>query len=345
MIKKRNQKIAFDFKLVLFFSITFSALLVGALTLAIINVYALDDADVITTAILVGIPLVVSSIMSIFLAVASTKRRFYELNVFLKSLEKVSKGDFNVHLDNKGVKTMVPVYDSFNSMVKELQRNEILSNDFISNFSHEFKTPIVSIKGFASLAKDDNLSMQERNEYLDIIISEIDRLVTLSNQTLLLTKLESKEIIINKKSFSLDEQIRQSILLLQNDWEGKNINLVLDLDKIKIKNNQDLLQQLWLNIFSNAIKYNNVGGTIEVTLKEREEQTILVMIKDNGIGIDEEAIKYIFNKFYQADSSRKGEGLGLGLSIAQRIIELCGGVIKVESEKNKGTAFFITLPK
>lgn len=345
MAKKKKQHTTFSFKSVLFFSITLSTLLIGSITLAIINVYILDNADIIAAAIVVGIPLVASSITSIFIAVASTKRRFYELNSFLRALDKVSKGDFSVYLDNKGVKTMAPVYNSFNVMVKELQGIEMLRGDFISNFSHEFKTPIVSIKGFANLAKSDNISKQERDEYLDIIINEINRLVTLSNQSLLLAKLESKEIVIDKKLFSLDEQIRQSIVLLQNEWEEKNIDLSIDLDNVKINSNQDLLQQLWLNIFSNAIKYNNEGGTISVVLNEKDDKTVLVVIEDSGIGIDEETIKYIFNKFFQADYSRKTEGLGLGLSIVKRIIELCDGTIDVESKKNKGTTFFITLPK
>lgn len=345
MSKKKRQNITFDIKLVLLFSIMLSALLVGALTLAIVNVFFLDDIDLIATAFVVGIPLVVSSIVSIFFAITSTKRRFYELNIFLKALDKVSQGDFDVYLDNKGIKTMVPVYDRFNAMVKELQSIGILRNDFISNFSHEFKTPIVSIKGFANLAKDQNISDKEREEYLDIIIKEIDRLVALSNQTLLLTELESKEIIIDKKLFSLDEQIRQAIVLLQNEWEEKNIELSIDLDEISIISNQNLLQQLWLNIFSNAIKYNNIGGKIDVILKENDNETIKVIVRDNGIGISEETIQYIFNKFYQADKSRKSEGLGLGLSIAKRIITLCDGTINVESKKDEGTTFYIILPK
>lgn len=240
---------------------------------------------------------------------------------------------------------MFPLYQSFNSMVKELKIIEILRTDFISHFSHEFKTPIVSIKGFANLAKSENISKEERDEYLNIIINEIDRLVTLSNQTLLLTRLESIEIVVDKELYNLDEQIRQSILLLQNQWEEKNINLKIDLEKVKISSNKDLLQQLWINILNNSIKYSYDGGNIHVVLKEKDENSIQVIIKDNGIGIDDETLKHIFTKFYQVDSSRKTEGLGLGLSIVKIIIDLCEGSIDVKSEKGKGTTFFITLPK
>lgn len=345
MKKDKKQTRPFGIKALLFLSITFSTLLVGVLTFAIVNAFFVDDVDIITTAVVVGVPLVASSIISIFFAITATKRRFFELNVFLKALDKVSKGDFSVQLDDKGVRTMAPVYNSFNTMVKELNNMETLSSDFIGNFSHEFKTPIVSIRGFANLAKANNISASERDEYLDIIINESDRLVELSNQTLLLTKLEAKEIVIDKKTFRLDEQIRQALVLLQSEWEERKIELNIDLDKIKITNNQDLLQQLWINIFTNAIKYNKDGGAISVSLKVIENDSVLVTIKDSGIGIDEELIKYIFNKFYQVDPSRTTKGHGLGLAIVKRIITLCNGTISVESEKDLGTTFYITLPK
>lgn len=341
--KKKKNVVVFKLMIILFISILVSIFTVGIISIAIIKIFNLKDQGGFFTFFLIGIPLIASGIITLVFSTIASKRDFKELNKFLNAMEQVEKGDFTVVLDEKNVKSLNPVYKSFNSMVKELNSIEILRTDFISSFSHEFKTPIVSIRGFAEVLKSDTLNDDEKKEYVDIIITEIDRLVHLAEQTLLLTKLESKEFSIEKTTFRLDEQIRKAILLLQNKWESKNITLTVNLETVYITNSENLLNQLWINILSNSIKYNYEGGKIDVFLKKKNDEFAEITIKDSGIGIDDEAIKLIFNKFYQEDKSRTTEGLGLGLSIVNRIIEICDGNIDVTSVKEKGTTFLITL--
>ncbi|NLN50337.1 MAG: HAMP domain-containing histidine kinase [Acholeplasmataceae bacterium] len=343
--KKSKTNMRFRFQFIIINSYIFSSLLVGLLTLLVIRSFQLESALELFPILFIGIPLLASGIISLIFTIIASESSLKELNYFIAAIDDVSRGDFSVELDEKSSKVLKPVYRSFNQMVAELNSVQILRNDFISSFSHEFKTPIVSIRGFAKLAKTPNISIQERNEYLDIIISEINRLVNLSNSTLLLTQLESQEIVLEKEDFNLDEQLRQSIVLLQDKWEEKNINFNLDLDNLIINGNKTLLQQLWLNVLDNAIKFSNPGSTITTSLKDYDEKNVLIKIVDQGIGMSEDTVKQIFNKFYQADPSRSSHGIGLGLSIANRIIDLCQGKIEVFSEINKGTSFLISLPK
>lgn len=342
--RKLSSNAHFNFILIIFNSIILSTVLVAILTFSILRAFNLESEMILFPLFFIGVPLLASAIVSLIFTILASRNSLKDLNNFLDAINKVSKGDFTVKLDSDKTKTLRPVYKSFNQMVKELNSIEMLRDDFISSFSHEFKTPIVSIKGFAKLAKSPIITEQERNDYLNIIISEINRLVTLSEDTLLLTNLESQEIVIEKEPFSLDEEIRRSIVLLQNDWENKNINLQLELENITFNGNSSLIQQLLINILNNSIKFTPKNGTISISLKEIENNSVLIKIKDDGIGMDEHTIKHIFDKFYQADSARASQGLGLGMSIAKRIVELCEGKIKIESKLNEGASFLITLP-
>lgn len=339
--KPRNRN---KFVFIIINSILFSSLLVALITVAIIKSFELQSAILLSPFLFISIPLLASGIVSLTITVIASKNSVRELNELLSAIEKVSNGDFSVVLNEEKSKAMNVVFKSFNQMVNELNSIEILRNDFISSFSHEFKTPIVSIKGFAKLAQSPNITSDERNEYLNIIATEINRLSYLSSSTLMLTKLESQEIVLEKESYSLDEQIRQSILLFQKNWEEKNITLEVDLEKIIITNNKSFLSQVWINLIDNAIKFSNENTVINISLKRLDNNFLEVIIKDQGIGMSEETLKSIFNKFYQAEASRNVAGIGLGLSIVKRIIELCDGSIDATSELNNGTTFTIILP-
>ena len=234
--------------------------------------------------------------------------------------------------------------ENFNKMVKELNNNEYLSKEFISNVSHEFKTPIASIQGFAKLLKDDKTTEEEKTEYLDIIIEETDRLANLSNNIQKLSRLENKDIVKLEDKIILDEQIRKCILMFNQKLDEKNINITMDEKNLKVISNEELLQQVWINLINNAIKYTPENGQIEVKLEE-EEKYVIVEIKDSGIGIDEKKQKRIFEKFYQVDSSHATEGNGLGLAIVKKIVELHGGTISVESKVGEGSSFKVKLSK
>lgn len=345
MMKPKKTNMKLKFTVITINSVIFSSLLVTFTTFIVIKSFELEDAFQLFPVLFIGLPLLASGIVSIIFTIIATEKSHKELHNFMVAIDKVAEGDFSVKLDESKTKALRLLYSSFNRMVRELNSVQILRNDFISSFSHEFKTPIVSIRGFAKLAKLPETTPEERNEYLDIIITEINRLVSLSNSTLSLTYLESKELVIEKEIFQLDEQIRESIVLLQDKWESKNIDFNLELENIKYNGNKDLLQQLWINIIDNAIKFSHNSGTISILLKDFDEKNIQVSIIDEGIGMDNETIKQIFNKFYQFDSSRQLKGIGLGLSISKRIVDLCDGKISVISENDKGSTFKILLPK
>lgn len=258
--------------------------------------------------------------------------------------KQVAKGNFNVKLELKRNDEIGELAENFNKMVKELNNNEYLSKEFISNVSHEFKTPIASIQGFAKLLKDDKTTEEEKTEYLDIIIEETERLANLSNNIQKLSKLENKNIVKLEDEIGIDEQIRKCIVMFAQKLDEKNINISMNENNLKIKGNEELLQQVWINLINNAIKYTPKDGEVEINLQE-DDKTVIVEVKDNGIGIDKEKQKRIFEKFYQVDSSHSAEGSGLGLAIAKKIIEIHEGKISVESEVGEGTTFRIELPK
>ena len=216
--------------------------------------------------------------------------------------------------------------------------------NFINSFSHEFKTPIVSIQGFAKQLKKENLSEEKKQEYIDIIISESKRLTNLSSNILMLSKLENQQIITDKTSFSLDEQIRNCILLLEKQWTAKDISFDIDMQEIQYTTNAEMLSQVWVNIIGNAIKFSPEGSSIRIKLF-KESDVITAEITDRGIGMDQQTISHIFERFYQGDRAHASEGNGLGLPLVKRIVELCNGNIRVESQYGKGTNFIVTLPQ
>jgi signal transduction histidine kinase len=232
---------------------------------------------------------------------------------------------------------------SFNHMARELDGIEMFRKDFINNFSHEFKTPIVSIRGFAHQLQAGGLTPEEEREYIRIIAAESDRLAKMATNILLLSKLENQAIVTDRTELWLDEQLRTCLVVLEKQWGPKEIELNIDLDAVKYCFNEDMLSQLWLNLFSNAIKFTPRGGCISCSLKA-DGEAVTVVISDNGIGMDEDTRAHIFDKFYQGDTSHAGDGNGIGLTIVSRILVLCKGKIRVESEPRAGSSFTVTLP-
>lgn len=259
------------------------------------------------------------------------------------AINELGKGNFKVQIHLGTIRELSVLSGNFNRMADELANTEILRTDFINNFSHEFKTPLASLKGFARLLKNPELTEEERNEYLDIIIAETGRLSTLSRNILNLSRVEKMCIITEKEPFNLAEQIRRSILLLEAKWSKKDLNLDIHLDEIIFNGNPDLLSQVWLNLLDNSIKFSPDGADLRISLS-RQENLIVFCLQDYGCGIQEEAVSHIFDKFYQADTSHTTEGNGIGLAIVKRIITLCKGDITVESQVGKGTIISVFLP-
>lgn len=257
--------------------------------------------------------------------------------------KKVASGDFTIELETKRDDEIGELTHNFNKMVKELNSIECLQKDFINNVSHEIKTPISSIQGFAKLLEADDLSKEERKEYAEIIKEESDRLLYLSTNILKLAKLENQERIMNKTKFNIAEQIRRTISVLEPKWKEKNIKFNVSLKEQEFLGEKDLMYQVWMNIIENSIKFSKQDGQIDIKMKINQD-SIIVEIKDYGIGMEEEEAKKIFDRFYQIDKSHTKPGAGLGMTIAKRIVELSGGKIEVTSKLNESTTFIVTLP-
>lgn len=266
------------------------------------------------------------------------------LRKITEATKKVATGNLKVKVDVDRKDEIGELAQNFNIMVDELNSIEYLRKDFISNISHELKTPIASIQGFAKLLSDDNLSKEEKEEYINIILEETQRLSNLSSNMLKLSKLEKQEIVTNKTEYRLDNQIRKAIIMLDEKINSKKIKISLDSSEVSIYEDEDLIMEIWINLINNAIKYSNENGEIKIKVIE-EENDVKVSIKDEGIGIPKDKQERIFEKFYQVENSRAGEGSGLGLAIVKRIVDLIKGKIEVESKEKQGTKIIVSIPK
>jgi signal transduction histidine kinase len=291
------------------------------------------------------VTLIVSCIIGTSISAATSKRILKPLNQLIRATKVVSSGDFSVRVEEKSSNYEISeLLKNFNQMAEELGSIEMFRNSFINDFSHEFKTPIVSIRGFAKQLQNENLSAEKRKEYTDIIVSESERLANMSANVLLLSKFENQKFITNQTEYDLDEQIRNCIILFEKQWDNKNIEINIDLEPIKIYSNAEMLSHLWINLIENAIKYSDKNGSIYINCRENSNK-IEFTISDTGRGMDDNTVKRIFDKFYQGDKSHATQGNGIGLSIVKRIIELCKGEITVDSSLGKGTTFCVKLPK
>ena len=323
----------------------------GLITASVyIILYSLDfiPSAALTPLILPVIVIFSCMIIGTLLAVFVGKLFINPLRRLIAANEEIRQGNFKVRMNEQTViGELNNLMRSFNSMADELEATELFRNDFINSFSHEFKTPIVSIRGFARQLQRDNdqhtLTDGQRKEYTDIIAYESDRLARLSSNILTLTKFENQQIVTDKTEFYLDEQIRRTVLLLEKQWTAREVNIELELDDIRYHFNEEMLAQMWLNLIGNAIKFSHRGGTVYVRCRVKQNN-VCVDISDSGDGMNEKALQKIFDKFYQCDTSHKSEGNGLGLAIVKRIAELANAEITVKSEPGKGTAFSVKLP-
>lgn len=262
-----------------------------------------------------------------------------------RAMERVAAGDFTVRLDNPGaLGEMRDSYAHFNTMTRALAATETLQSDFISNVSHEFKTPINAIEGYAMLMQDAGNDPALQREYADKILLSTRRLSELVNNILLLSKVDNQTMPLEKHPYRLDEQLRRAILLLERKWTQKQIEWDVDMDEATYTGNESLMLHVWVNLLDNAIKFDPVGGEIRLRL-HCESTCIRITVSDNGPGIPKAQQSAIFERFYQADGSHKSEGNGLGLALARRIVRMCGGEISVSSEPGKGSCFTVELPR
>lgn len=344
---KLVQRLIFRISFFMIFILAVSNLLAGAL-LAILYLTPLKERLGLNTVSIAAIVLLFCYITSSVFSIVINNNVFKPLRKLTEVTKEVAGGNYNVNLD--GITNEYTKYtdlgilvDAFSDMTHELSSTEIFRNDFIHNFSHEFKTPIISISGFAKQLYKGDLTPEQQSEFAKIIMDESEHLATMSSNVLLLSKLESQGIISDKETFSLDEQLRTCMLMFEEQWSEKNISIDMDLDEINYHQNKDLLYHVWINLIGNAVKFTKEDGTISVKCR-RISNAVCVVISDNGVGMDEETSAHIFEKFYQGDSSHATAGNGLGLSLVKRIIDMMGGRISVESALEKGSVFTVSLP-
>ncbi len=259
--------------------------------------------------------------------------------------KEVAKGNYTIRVhDSSQLEEVQTTFRHFNAMVGQLKSISTLSNDFVANVSHEFKTPLSTIEGYAMLLQDPSLNEEERQDCIDKILTQTQRLTTLVGNILLLSKIESKELADQYTTFRLDEQIRQAVVLSESQWEEKQLVIDAELDELSMNASEGLLAHVWSNLLENAIKFSPVGGKLELRLFEQKE-CVVFTLRDWGCGMSEEVQDRIFEKFYQGDTSHKSMGNGLGLPMVKRIVELSQGVIEVESQVEQGSLFRVILPK
>ena len=291
--------------------------------------------------------LIVNALIGIVLAAVISNIVFSPINKIMNALNRLASGDYSARLSFSGPvgrnKTIREMTDSFNTMAKELEQTEMLRSDFINNFSHEFKTPIVSVAGFAQLLRRGDLTPEEQTEYLEVIEKESLRLAQMATNVLDLTRIENQNILTDCQKFNVSEQLRTCMLMLEGKWTAKHIEPILPEEEHFMVGNEELMRHVWSNLFDNAIKFSPDYGVVEAGISETDDR-IRVTVSNYGDPIPEASMDRSFSKFYQADESHASEGNGVGLAIVKKIVDLHDGSIEVTCRDGK-TSFAVTLPK
>ena len=341
MNEKLSPRMRTYYYLIIFIIILFSAgMVAGMLFLldALGVVYQLSFSMLVSLFVVAA---VAAALMSYFIG----RRILAPMVKLSKASKEVARGNFNITVsDSSKLEEVQTTFRNFNAMVRELNSISTLSNDFVANVSHEFKTPLTAIEGYAMLLQEPTLTAEERGEYLDKILFNTHRLSDLVGNILMLSKIESKSLAEQYKDFRLDEQLRQAVVSLESAWAEKDIVFNVNLDEVTLNGCEALLMHVWTNLISNAVKFSERGQSIEIRLLDQKE-CVVVSITDHGCGMTQEVQERIFEKFYQGDASHKSLGNGLGLSLVKRIVELSDGLIEVASKPDKGSTFRVILPK
>lgn len=271
----------------------------------------------------------------------------FSVRNIIKGLEKITKGNFSTRIEIPSYITTQNdfryIADKINDMTNELSSVETLRTDFISNVSHELKTPLAVIQNYSTMLQSEDYSKEEKFEFAKTISETSHRLANLITNILKLNKLENQQIYPDKKSYDLTEQLCECLLDFESIWEKKNIEIETDIaEDVSISADIELMSLVWNNLFSNAFKFTENGGTVSVSLKYDNDYAI-VSVADTGCGISAETGKHIFEKFYQGDTSHTAQGNGLGLALVKRVVDIMNGEISVKSELGRGSVFTVKL--
>ena len=349
-IKEKTSRMS----LTLAFSIFVFAILLSAIALTALGLWLLTKAGVIVNVdgeLQLGQVILFMSLISLIIGGISTffssRLPLKPVNEIINKMNRLAAGDFKTRLGFGNTMSAHPAVKelttSFNTMAEELENTELLRNDFINAFSHEFKTPIVSITGLANLLESGDITEEQRVQYARAIREESMRLSSMASNVLCLTKVENQTILTDVSRFNMSEQVRSAVLLLEEKWTGKNIDLQLDFDEYMIEANEEMLKQVWINLIDNAVKFVPRCGTVELEVYDTGNN-LCVKVSNTGNDIPLEKQEKLFAKFYQADESHTTQGNGIGLAIVKRIVELHNGSVSVKSA-NGITTFTVMLPK
>ena len=338
--KKRGTGLGFYFTMAIFGEVCLSILVGVGLILVLNRLFGVTLS--IPSVIWV---LVASSALAGIIALLLNHRILRPIRSLGSAMNRVAGGDFKIRLASRSRSGDIQqLYRDFNVMVSELEKTEVLQSDFVSNVSHEFKTPINAIEGYTMLLQDTPQATPEQREYVDKILHNTRRLSSLIGDILLLSKVENQTIAREKTEFRLDEQVRQSILSLEPQWSEKETDFDVELEEISYRGDERLLMHVWNNLIGNAVKFNPPNAAVRLRLV-RADGGVVFTVEDEGPGIPPEARKHIFDKFYQGDSSHREEGNGLGLALVKRILNVCGGEIQQENLPGRGCRFTVKLPE
>ncbi|WP_404331922.1 sensor histidine kinase [Mesobacillus maritimus] len=290
--------------------------------------------------------LALMTFISIVLVLISTKYLVKPISKLTLATKSLATGNFHVDLDSNRRDELGELSQSFFQMARKLEQSDEMRKEFISNISHDIQSPLSNIKGYTNLLEKESLSSIEKSHYISVINDEISRLSSLTKQLLLLASLDRNEDILKKKTFNVAQQLKE--LIRNHQWliNEKGIMLSYSLPDTEIIGDPSLLNTVWDNLLTNAIKYNKPDGSIEISINKNEEW-ITVTFKDTGIGLSHQEQERIFDRFYRADIARTRyvEGTGLGLSIVATIVTLHDGQINVTSKENEGTTFVVKFPR
>lgn len=335
-------------RLGLVFLFTLTVFVIQLITIGIFGsiIYALAEDGGLDSSAAKLFPIIVSAFASLVLGTLFAnfviRIPLSPVKRLIEGMRRLADGHFDERVQLGDLAVYKDLSDSFNTLAAELQSTQMLRSDFVNNFSHEFKTPIVSIRGFAKILQRGELPEEERQEYLNIIVDESTRLSNMATNVLNLTRVENQNILTNIESFNLSEQIRKSILVLEKKWSKKKLTINADFDEHMISGNMELLNQVWINLLDNAVKYSPVGGSIDISIQDSGDG-VCASIANYGPEIPPEQVRRIWDKFWQGDTSHASEGTGIGLSVVKKIVELHRGRAEVESTERK-TRFSVYLP-
>ncbi len=330
------------FTLVVLCILAVSLGIVGALSYLMIHNGWISTHSGMRVAFFLSVFIFASLLVGTIVAAVASRIPLQPIRVLINGMNRLANGEFQTRIDLHGGEMGKDLSESFNTLAAELQNTEMFRSDFVNNFSHEFKTPIVSILGFAKLLNRGSVPPEQQKEYLTIIEEEAQRLSILATRVLDLTRVENQSILTDITRFNVSEQIRNCVLLLEKQWTQKQLELELDMEDHMISGNEELLKQVWINLLDNGIKFSPQGGRLEIAV-HRDRDGILFKARNFGQKISEQDIKRIFRKFYQGDNSHSSEGTGIGLAIVKRIVDLHKGRVNAYNE-DTAVVFTVWLP-